>query len=206
MAIETTDAEGKGGITFGGNEIAKRPELAVKIALVGSSWAMLEAHAGQCLGVLMRADSRSAIALLQRFPTATAKEQTIAAVAKATLDSEQLGELKVLLRRFRELAKIRNDIAHGIWGTDPRQLEALIWAPSSIIADTTLSIVDDMIAGKSPDEILAARSEAFELYDAARFDAVLANLAELTKDLVEFATLRHVAALTARFGASTSGS
>lgn len=204
IGLQISTADGRDKVTFGGHVVEEDLTLAAKIAAVGASWAVLEANAGYLLGVLMKADPTASIALLGRFSTPTAKKQTIEAVAKATLESTDLAPLKSLLSRFEAVGKMRNDIAHGLWGRDTRRTDALAWMPASVIATLGITMPEMMVSGVDVNEILEQHMRMIEYYDAPRLDGIIAEINALASDLVGFISPLAIAAVETRYGAGDS--
>jgi hypothetical protein len=182
------------GVLFGPDQVGKRPDLAVRIALVANSWAVLEAAAAACLGVIMRAEAQGTIAILSKISTATARAQAIREIAKATLTEPQLGQLKAMLNKFENLAKRRNDVVHGMWGISGQHPAALIWAPTEIVSSSMLALIDHAMAGTTED-FIEKQKASFVLYDAEKFDALIAEIAKVTQELTSFTTQQHTAAI-----------
>lgn len=180
------------GVMFGPDQVTNRPELAIKIARIANAWAVLEASAGTCLGVLMRAEPKAAIAMLSKVQTATAKSQAIREVGKAVLAEADFVQLKELFRRFDALAKPRNDVMHGLWGTTPEWPEHLIRAPADVTTNTILGLMDEHLTGKG-DEFLEQQKKRFEVWTADRFDELFSDILALIGDLGRFVAHQRMA-------------
>ncbi|MEN5176764.1 hypothetical protein [Brevundimonas diminuta] len=200
IGLQFRTADGKDTQTFGGFALAQRPDLAAKIAVIGASWAFLEAHAGYLLGILMKADPTTSVALLGRFTTPTAKTQTIIAVAKETLDENQFIELKVLLRRFSKIGQLRNEIAHGLWGIDSRQAEELAWLPATVMPAFAITLPDLMAKGIEIGAIVDDYTREIKYYSGAALDKIAKETDSLTNDLMHFTSELATAAIITRYG------
>lgn len=187
------------GVTFGPDRIAQRPELAVKISQIANAWAVLEAHVGTCLGVLMRAEPKAAIAMLSKVQTATAKSQAIRELGKAVLSDAELEQLKDLLKRFEAIGKRRNAVVHGMWGTTPEWPEHLVWAPPEVTTNTVLGLWQEHLAGKG-EEYLEQQKKLFVVWSAPRFDELFDDIQELITDLVRFVSHQQMTSFIGRMG------
>lgn len=191
------DGEEPLGVTFGPDQVTQRPDLAIKIARIANAWAVLEASAGTCLGVLMRAEPRAAIAMLSKIQTATAKSQAIREVGKAVLAEAELAQLKDLFKRFDALAKRRNAVVHGLWGTTPQWPDGLVWAPADVTTNTILGLLEQHLAGKG-DEFLEDKKKQFVVWRSNRFDELFDEILALIGDLGRFVTLQQMASIMVR--------
>lgn len=191
--------EGAVGVTFGPDKVADRPALAVKIAQIANAWAVLEANSGTCLGVLLRGEAKASIAMLSKVQTATAKSQAIRAVGIAVLSAQDLAELKGILTRYEALAKRRNDVVHGMWGTTPQWPEYLVWAPPEVISNTAIGMLEMHMSGKG-EEFLEEQKAKFVVWKAERFDDLFADIQQLIKDLIKFTMGQQMAHYAQKFG------
>jgi len=192
-------ADGPEGVTFGPEKVGHRPDLAVKIAQIANAWAVLEANAGACLGVLLRGDPTASIAMLSKVQTATAKAQAIRAVGTAILAQDEVTELKGLLQRYEALAKRRNDVVHGMWGTTPQWPDHLVWAPPEVISSMSIAMVELHMTGKA-EEFIEAQKAKFVIRSAVRFDELFSEIQQLIKDLLQFTMKQNTVNLLAKFG------
>ena len=180
------------GLTFSGGAVAERPSLAVRIALIANYWSMIEAHTTQCLGVLLKTDYSTAMALLTKFQTASQKRQAIEVIAKATLSPTETTSLKDLMKRFEEQGKLRNDIVHGVWGVAVDKPDTLFWAHPSTWTQITLGMTQQILSGVDILDFLADQKAKFVEYDAVRLDEIVTSLSILQIDLGQFAHLLQV--------------
>lgn len=170
----------------GGDSVAERPELAIKIAVVANTWTSIEGHMAYALGAMIGADHRVALAILTKVQTATAKSQMIRAVGKAALDARLQPELEVLLKSFDRLAPRRNKVIHGLWGISDAEPAGLLWLPPDAPNRISLGLMAAMTTGSATELIGDIRSE-YELWEAADFDDLNADLARLASESVSFA-------------------
>lgn len=170
----------------GGDSVAARPELAVKIAVVANTWTSIEGHMAYALGSMIGSDDKVALAILSKVQTATQKSQMIRAIGKAALDPRFLPELTRLLASFEALAIRRNKVIHGLWGIMESEPDGLLWVPPSAPHRISLGLVNAMVAGNPMELIQTALAEA-ELWEAPDFDDLNADLARLASDSVAFA-------------------
>ena len=170
----------------GGDSVAERPELAIKIAVVANTWTSIEGHMAYALGAMIGADHRVALAILTKIQTATAKSQMIQAVGKAALDARLQPELENLLRSFNRLAPRRNKVIHGLWGISDAEPAGLLWLPPDAPNRISLGLMAAMTTGSATELIGDIQSE-YELWEAADFDDLNADLAQLASEFISFA-------------------
>jgi hypothetical protein len=114
-------AEGKAtfwidGIEFGQGALFNRPQHAAVLGRIFTSWSMIEGLMASLLGLLMHADDRAALAILETFHTNHSRIQAVRKVAKRMLASEQQAEFEALTKSVSAYAEQRNIIAHSLWG------------------------------------------------------------------------------------------
>lgn len=170
----------------GGNRVANRPQLAIKIAVTANTWTSIEGHMAYALGAIIGTDHRVALAILSKVQTATAKSQMIRAVGTAALDTRIQPELDKLLKTFDALAKRRNKVVHGLWGTMDVEPDGLLWVPPDAPSRISLGLVAAMQAGNPMEMIRDILADA-ELWDASDFDKLNSDLDELLGMSVQFA-------------------
>lgn len=165
-------APAKGSWGAGGDSVAARPELAVKMAIVANTWTSIEGSLAYALGALIGADHRVSLAILGKLQTASAKSQMMRAVGIAALEGEPRDELENLLRSFDSLAKRRNKVVHGLWGTKDAEPGGLLWLPADAPTQISLGLSSAMASGK-PLELIDSVLADSELWEAADFDALI---------------------------------
>lgn len=171
----------------GGQSVAERPALAVKIAVIANLWTSIEGHMAYALGAMIGSDDKVAMAILSKVQTATAKSQMIRAVGKASLDKRLEPELLKLLKSFDDLAPRRNHVVHGLWGTTDAEPDGLLWVPPTAPNKISLGLMNAMMSGDPMGFIRDALASA-ELWEAEDFDALIADLSGLASESVTFAT------------------
>ena len=176
-----------GAWAAGGESVAERPALAVKIAVIANLWTSIEGHMAYALGAMIGSDDKVAMAILSKVQTATAKSQMIRAVGKASLDKRIEPELLKLLKSFDDLAPRRNHVVHGLWGTTESEPDGLLWVPPTAPNKISLGLIGAMKSG-DPMEIIRDSLSNVELWETADFDALIADLAKLASESVTFAT------------------
>lgn len=171
----------------GGEAVAERPLLAVKIAVIANLWTSIEGHMAYALGSMIGSDDRVAMAILSKVQTATAKSQMIRAIGKASLPPFMQPELGQVLGAFDALAPARNKVVHGLWGTTEAEPEGLLWVPPNAPSRLSLGMIAAMKAGRAEEHIKEVLSGS-ELWEASDFDAIIADLSRLASESASFAS------------------
>lgn len=149
------------------------------------------------LGAMIGSDHRVALAILSRNQTATSKSQMIGAIGKASLDARLLPLLQDLLRSFDGLAKRRNKVVHGLWGTSEVEPHGLIWLPPDAQHRITLGLTSRMASGNPLAHINEVLADA-ELWEIADFDELIQALEQLASASALFAArMQMLASMTA---------
>lgn len=97
--------------------IAKRPELAVRIAVVSNCWTGLEMELGETLARLLHAQPEVGLAIYEAILSVELKRTVVkkAAIA-AALNETQQEVLTKLLAKAKYLYDERVKVEHGFWG------------------------------------------------------------------------------------------
>jgi len=104
------------GIEFGQGALLNRPQHAAILGRIFTSWSMIEGLMASLLGLLMHADDRAALAILETFRTNQSRVQAVRKVAKRMLPPDKYDDFDALTNLVLNYAKERNLIAHSVWG------------------------------------------------------------------------------------------
>ena len=156
---------------------------------------------GSALGSLMRTEPRIAIALLARFNTATQKVQAARKIAEQTLCGDELEKFSNTMKEFELLAKERNNIIHGLWGTSDAEPDTLLWMRPEDNIEFDINFMSKFLAGEI-NETGGYHPPQMEIYDLARFEGVEGRI-ELLK--IELGTLKTKLSMDAMLTKIKSG-
>jgi hypothetical protein len=90
-----TTREGGPGI------ILQRPELALLVTAVITSWSHAEANLGRFLAVCLRADSSAGVAMYLSLSGAEARRAALEAAATKSLDPEEIALFALIMKAVR---------------------------------------------------------------------------------------------------------
>lgn len=184
--LRTFDALGTPRLEFHGRAILERPNIALKISSVVSSWSTLEAFNGYLLGLLMDANPTATMALLTRFSTSSQTSQALKAVGKATLEPQKLQELDKLIKKVEKLASARNDIMHGLWGVDHTRNNELAWLHPSSLSTLGISLPTKAFTGADEIQFSAEILSKVTYYDEKKLDNLINEINNLSCDIQKF--------------------
>ena len=151
-------------ISFDVDALKARPQHAAVLGRIFTSWSLIEGTIAGLLGVMMHADDRAALAMLQTFRSNSARVDAVRKVGAAMLAEEYKGDFDKLMKAVLSYATERNAIAHNLWGVSDDEPNLVYRIPMSaisglVVKSTTMS-TDDMLAYVDP---IRAKIEAFTL-------------------------------------------
>jgi hypothetical protein len=114
--------------------VAERPHIGIGIALVASHWAKAEQTLGLPFTVLLSGQEPAAFeAYHELFDLSLRHKMFLAAARRKKLPRELIVEAGILHQEARRVAKSRNAVVHGTWGTiDGMNESAFLCDPSAI--------------------------------------------------------------------------
>jgi hypothetical protein len=105
-------------LTIGSSSLRLRPELAVNIAYVISTWAELEAYLWASFAELMGSDAHTAMAIISNIESDGGKRAALAAIARSKLPEDEAEAMMRFVKTIEKRAKRRHNVAHGVWAVD----------------------------------------------------------------------------------------
>lgn len=104
------------GVSFDVDALKARPQHAAVLGRIFTSWSLIEGTIAALLGLMMHADERAALAVLQTFHNNHARVDAVRKVGAEMLAEEFKGDFDNLMKEVLNYATERNAIAHHLWG------------------------------------------------------------------------------------------
>ena len=111
----------------------KRPELAMKMARVIHSWAVVEVELATALCEAMKAAAEPFAAAFQALNSTAAQASVADAAIRVTVPTNMLPAFDAIMSLFRSGKRVRDRFAHGIWGWSDRLPDALLYVNPKLI-------------------------------------------------------------------------
>jgi hypothetical protein len=145
--------------------IAHHPNYANKLGIVTAEWSALELHLCFLFQNLLGVDSQRAEAIFFTLTNNRARREVIASLAKILLSEEHELRNRVdrILRRVRNAATRRNEVAHGIWHFGEAQDSGSAIAFNREIGILTTSTVEVKILDQIISQIRVLRRDVHSL-------------------------------------------
>lgn len=117
--------------TFGVGFIEDRPQAAVIVARIITSWADVEVQCARLLAELMETSIPTAAAVFGSLKSSRAQNDALNAAALISLDDKDYELFCAHMARKNSLEKERNDLAHGCFGVAVTVPDGIVWASQS---------------------------------------------------------------------------
>lgn len=169
-----------GGMSFGPTSVLERGPLALKLAVVMTSWSHLEALLAAFLGLVSSTDPDEALSLVQKFNSGYARSERLREDARASMDAALFDHVDALLTESRVIAKRRNDLVHSVWGVSDDHPGALVKTHWTGVAAPFLDILLAARQGTLPN-LEDFRRPEIEVVRAAELDRLIDQIGDLTK-------------------------
>ena len=111
---------------FTPDRIEERPELAILVAKSIAIWAVVENQWGRILATMLGANATYVLAMYQVLTGGNAQRDALLAVAEKALPPDLLEMFVAIGELARPLAKVRNKMAHWLWGVAHEMPDALL--------------------------------------------------------------------------------
>lgn len=108
--------------------VQERPELALQMLLVITSWATAEYQIGRLIATILGTDSRSVIEEAIRSRSAMRQRELLAQHSITKLGEEELDLLAALLIMFLSAQRARNPLVHWLSGVSPQVPRGILLA------------------------------------------------------------------------------
>jgi len=171
----------------------ERPALAVYIARVATGWSRIEERIGFLIVELLGAEAHTGMKMYQALSGSAAQQAVLRAVARDRLSRAMQDELEEILQAFKNAARKRNKVVHGIWHFSEALPDALVWCDS---ADSLLSHSEFWTGWNShkteADQVAwalsakASRPPHYLTYDQRDFEEILMEMQDVLHLLVQF--------------------
>lgn len=184
-------------ITFKAESLRDRPEHAAVLGRIFTSWSLIEGAIAGLLGLMMNADQRAALAVLQTFRTNSSRVGAVRKVGAEILDSNLRADFDDMMKEVLSYAEERNAIAHNLWGvsdTEPSYVYRIPMAALSGIAVRAPSMdYDAMMAHVTPikDDMKRFTVEDLEAIERKGEDVLKRVVKELAKTMHSQALAKH---------------
>jgi hypothetical protein len=159
------------GVSFDVDALKARPEHAAVLGRVFTSWSLIEGTIAGLLGLMMHADERAALAILQTFRTNNARVDAVRKVGAEMLSEEHKADFDSLMKAVTKYATERNAIAHNLWGMAESEPDLVYRLPMSAISGLVVrapTMTPDQIdAWVSP---IKAQMKSFTLADLEQLE------------------------------------
>lgn len=137
-------------VSFDADALKARPQHAAVLGRIFTSWSLLEGTIAGLLGLMMHADERAALAILQTFKTNYARVEAVRKVGNEMLAPAVKEKFDDLMKAILKYATERNAIAHNLWGVDDSEIDLVyrmpISAMSSVVVKASKLNTDEMLA------------------------------------------------------------
>ncbi len=123
------------GIEFGEGALKSRTIHAAVLGRIFTSWSLIEGCIASLLGLMIHADHRAAMAILETFRTNSSRVGAVRKVAKSMLTPELQIEFDALMKEVLAYADERNKIAHSLWGANDTEDGLVYRMPMSVVQE-----------------------------------------------------------------------
>jgi len=164
-------------IQLGPEALQRRPELAVRLAAVVSSWAYVEETNGEILATLMGTQSAIGVAIYSKIYGTRVRRDVLGSAALTVLSGADLRLFDALMDETRSIQGARNDLVHELWGYADQLPDKLL-----------LVRVSEHLPVMARKHWLVPREflDTVQVYTAADFDSLFARCQALYKHLTMF--------------------
>lgn len=152
-------------IEFTPDALLQHPKYAALLGEIVTSFSLLEGTVGGIYGLLLHQDIETAIECLKALST---NSKRVEAVRKEMAKNAELcGDPKndELMKSILQFAEKRNQIAHGVWGSDPNTVDLIHLLPVKKWINFVASLVAHGTEGNAIEQIdeLKAHIEEYDL-------------------------------------------
>jgi hypothetical protein len=111
--------------------IEDRPNAAVIVSRIVTSWSDIEVQCARLLAEIMGTNVAAAAAVFGSLRSSRAQHDALAAAAEVVLDANDLELFAAYMARRASLEKERNDLAHGCFGVSVSIPDHIVWVSQS---------------------------------------------------------------------------
>ena len=113
-----------------------RPELALLAMKVIAEWSILESFMQGLFVAMLGANPGPAAAIYAALTATATQKAAFKALAKSALSSDDERDVfDAILMAFDTVAKIRNDIAHGVWGHSAQIPDGVLLCDADVLME-----------------------------------------------------------------------
>jgi hypothetical protein len=117
----------KASASIGVDALLQRPDLALHVTSVISTWAFCDTYLAAMLCRFLKADAAWVVAqMLDAVTSSDARKAAITAAAKASLPDKDFAQYQRVMKEITPSRNTRNRFAHWLWGASPEMPDALI--------------------------------------------------------------------------------
>lgn len=103
------------------------PSLVFRMINVLSLWTQMEVALSQAFGMILDVEAETAMTMYTAITNDGSRKSAFMAVANKKLDKEKNAGLLKIFEEIKGRAKVRNKIAHGVWGLSPERPNAVFY-------------------------------------------------------------------------------
>lgn len=178
--------------TLGPDAMGMRPDRAVELSTVISTWAGVEVQLAGALCEAMQANAEPFAAAFQVLNSTAAQASIAEAAIKTVISDDLTGPFDTIMRLFWSAKKLRDQMAHGVWGWTDKLPDALLWVnPKRLVMREAMFSMNSRltehgyrIADAGGKHIVTA--DHVMIYESRDFDDAIARNKRLSSLLTQF--------------------
>jgi len=174
-------------VRFRADVMLERPDIAAAMMRVVSLCSEMDYRWAVVLAEILEAEAAAGVAMYNAVDNQIAKGRLLNAAAEKRLEPHYRKDLKALIRKAIDAAKLRNNIAHGQWGGIEGDLDGIVlgdghWASTAVAGVLARSHgVETILGSIPPDAVLLRFTVGDFLSNADHVAALIEEQIALTK-------------------------
>jgi len=177
----------KVGLNLMFERIGEKPELAAKIGQIVAISGLMESRLSAILASVSGGNVEVTMAMFQAVNSTDAQRAMVKAAAEVALSGHELEALLELMDEYRNRARERNKIVHGIWATADEFPDALLLGRAADLAAMAKRITQ--LNGEwssATEDLTEVIWRNCMVYEAKDFDDVISRLKGFDNQLANF--------------------
>jgi hypothetical protein len=168
--------------------IGQRPELEKLICSSTMSWPFIEAEMAVVLGLLLKADNPTALAVFQSLRRSSAQRDAIAEAGRVALNDADQELLGAVLNVHKSVEAERNALVHGHFGTATSLPDAFIWQNTTdyVLFRASVTIPPQSRLDEAKMERLLSTMYVYRKADLEAIYCEIKELAQIWHDLTQY--------------------